>query len=236
MFDINQLNNVDRWEADNYQLALAEYKNALLELFGDSSEGETCLEVYPESIYWVSNLIEFGYLYIGVTIPQMTVVDIEEIMTDLFPKKVSLLSPDDADPAIPVLVAFWEYLRREYQLPEADAILGYLHEIASEFKGIINDPARFGMAKSFFAMGQASGFDMTSQEGLNEFIKVYNASLTFSNLDAPGVAGENGIPPWPDFGNWRDFDVQSSSTRWTEQRKKKQKRKSAKAARRRRRR
>jgi len=42
----------------------------------------------------------------------------------------------------------------------------------------MNDPARFGMAKSFFMMGQSAGFDMTKQEDMDSFVKLYNAGLS----------------------------------------------------------
>ena len=39
------------------------------------------------------------------------------------------------------------------------------------------DPARGGLAKSFLMGGMAAGFDMTSQEGMNQFKDFYNAQL-----------------------------------------------------------
>ena len=42
---------------------------------------------------------------------------------------------------------------------------------------MMNDPSNFGMAKSFFAMGQAAGYDMTTQAGMNAFMLAYNTGL-----------------------------------------------------------
>ncbi len=42
---------------------------------------------------------------------------------------------------------------------------------------MMNDPSNFGMAKSFFTMGRAAGYDMTTQEGMNAFMLAYNARL-----------------------------------------------------------
>ena len=33
------------------------------------------------------------------------------------------------------------------------------------------------MAKSFFTMGQAAGYEMTTQEGMNAFMQAYNTGL-----------------------------------------------------------
>ena len=41
------------------------------------------------------------------------------------------------------------------------------------------------MAKSFIAMGKAAGYDMTSQDGLNQFMVAYNSGLTVQD-DEPG--------------------------------------------------
>jgi hypothetical protein len=117
----------------------------------------------------------------------MSVRDVKEIVTELFPRKISLLSPDDTNDAIPELRAFWQYLKREYKLSQADAILNFLSEIEPEFKNIMNDSEKFGMAKSFMTMGQAAGFDMTSESGLNAFMQHYNANLS---TESPGLPSE----------------------------------------------
>ena len=67
----------------------------------------------------------------------------------------------------------------------------------------MNDPSRFGMAKSFFTMGKASGFDMTSEEGMGEFIQLYNASVAESLPDEGGFPGLlPGMPtPFPGMPN-----------------------------------
>ena len=64
-------------------------------------------------------MISYGYRYINVTVPQMTVSAAEPILTAIFPRKISLASDDDANAAIPEWVAFWRYLKRAYHLPLA---------------------------------------------------------------------------------------------------------------------
>lgn len=215
-FDIHQLDEIDSYD-DQAEQALEDYQDALLELFFDSPEGEARLQADPEMGFWAAQLMHYGYGYIGVTLPQMTARNVEEIVTELFPRKISLLSPDDADDAIPELVAFWEYLKREYKLPSANSVLRFLHEIESDFKEIMNDPARFGMAKSFFMMGQAAGFDMAKEEEINAFMHLYNASLLAQDEGLSGLYP--GLP--------------ASSDAPQAEAKKKKRRKMAKAARRR---
>ena len=110
-FDIYQLDGLD-W--DDYEEAFEKYRDSLLEHFLESPEGRSHLEEFPEAGFWAGQLVYNGYGYLGVTLPQMTKNHVEEIVTELFPRKVSLLSPDDADDAIPELTAFWRYLERVY--------------------------------------------------------------------------------------------------------------------------
>lgn len=175
-FDIHQLNNLDSDEEETED-ALAEYEDELIELFLNAPEGQEWLKVDPEPGFWIHCLIDYGYHYIGATLPKMTQPEVEEVVTELFPRKVSTFSPDDADHTIPELIAFWEYLKREYNLRNADPILKFLRQVQPKFKAIMNNPANFGMAKSFFMQGQAAGFDMTSEEGNQAFMTAYNAAL-----------------------------------------------------------
>jgi hypothetical protein len=184
-FDIRRLDEMDP-DLVLDEGALEDYQEGLIGEFFASPEGKAHLAAFPDAGFWVAQLIHLGYAYRGATPPGMTVGDIDEIVEELFPRKVSLLSPDDADGAIPELTAFWSYLEREYELPQAAKILEYLRKIEPEFKGIINDPDRFGMAKSIFMQGQAAGFDMTTQEGSDGFIGFYNAALADMAAETPG--------------------------------------------------
>jgi hypothetical protein len=185
-FDIRQLDRVDPGSSEA-EAAFPEFQDALLERFFNSPEGQRLLEADPDAGFWSAQLMYFGYQYLGVTVPRMKVRHVREVVTELFPRKVSLHSADEADDAIPELAAFWEYLGREFHLRQADAILDLLRDVAPGFKEMMNDPANFGMAKSFFMMGQAAGFDMTREEDTEAFMLAYNA----------GVMGRRAEPKHP---------------------------------------
>ncbi|MEM9483513.1 MAG: hypothetical protein AAGA83_07445 [Cyanobacteria bacterium P01_F01_bin.116] len=177
-FDINALENCD----GDWHEALNAYTDELVELFAESPEGQAHYEEY-QHIGWSARLISLGFIYQEVTLPDMLDDDVEDILFSHFPRKISLLSPDDADDVIPELIAFWQYLQREYQLPNAEDILNFLQAIEpQEFLAEMNNPANFGMAKSFFQGGLDAGFDMTTEEGASAFQSAYNASLSGSNL------------------------------------------------------
>jgi hypothetical protein len=192
-FDIYKLDNIDPNSEEANKVA-EKYQNALVEKFADSPEGEERLKADPEMGFWTGQLIYFGYSYNGATVPAMTVGDVEEIVTELLPRKISMSSPDDADKVVPELVAFWEYLKREYNLSNAKSVLRFLREIEPGFKKMMNDSSKFGMAKSLMMMGQSAGFDMTKKEDSDAFISMYNANL-------PAEREEQQNPPMssPDY-------------------------------------
>ncbi len=220
-FDIRQLDKLEEFDEE----ALDTYQDALLDQFLDSLEGQARLAEDPDMGFWAAQFIYYGYGYLGYTLPQTTDAIADEIVTEVFPRKISILSPDDADDTIPELIAFWQFLKREYRLRHADAVLRRLRKIAPDFKDIMNDPSRFGMAKSFFTMGKASGFDMTSEEGMGEFIQVFNASIAGSLADEGGFPGLLPGMPTPFPGMPNPSKPKKAST------KKKKSRKAAKASR-----
>ncbi len=94
--------------------ALSDYVEELVDEFVRSPEGKAYLKAHPEMEEyvgsWIDNLLYFGYAYESVTLPHMTEDNVEAIVTRLFPNKVSLLNPDEADTTIPELTAFWQFL------------------------------------------------------------------------------------------------------------------------------
>ena len=218
-FNINQLDKVEYDGSNESENALTQYQDSILEEFAYSPEGKERFKADPEMGFWIAQLIYYGIGYIGVSVPQMDESDINEIITDLFPRKISLSSPEDADDAIPELLAFWKFLKNKYKLSNADIIIEYLTEIEPKFNEIMNDSSKFGMAKSFMTMGQQSGFDMTDQNQMNEFMQVYNKNI---------MEGQNNIP-----STRMPLGLESTNSSSKKiKAKKKQKRKSAKASRR----
>ena len=156
-----------------------QYKEQLIQLFEQSPEG---LALWRADIEpgWAGMLLDFGTDYLGVTPPQMSPDDVREILFDLIPRKVSA-SADEAPEIVRELRAFWTFLQREFNLENAAACLSVLNEQAArELKKKMSDPATFGIAKSFVMMGMERGFDLSSEEGINNWMAMYNAELTAS--------------------------------------------------------
>lgn len=174
--NLNRLDSIRDYDAEIE--ALEDYTEELVTEFINAPEGQAYLAANPSAQAsvgsWIDSLLHFGYVYESVTLPHMTKQSVEVIVTRLFPEKISLVNEDDADIAIPELMAFWEFLKRSYNHPQATRILTFLRQIQPKFKGIMNDPNNFGIAKSFFAAGTSAGFDMTTEEGLKAFQAQYN--------------------------------------------------------------
>jgi hypothetical protein len=176
----------------------------LVDLFFESPESEQVAETRGN---WVPMMFEYSLGHIGVELPDMKRRDMEEVLFDLFPRKVST-EPESARDIVAQLRAFWQFLQRQFELKNAAEILGVLDGRAEvRLRNELADPSNFGMAKSFVMMGQQAGFDMTTQEGVAAFMEAYNSRL-LGGMPSPGV----GMPPLggpdyeDDYGHYGDYD------------------------------
>ena len=98
---------------------------------------------------------------------------------------------DEAPIIIRELQYFWKFLQRDFHLENATACLKILDdEAANELKEEMNNPANFGIAKSFFMMGKDQGFDMSTEEGLQSWMETYNAGLAAGTQPRIPLPGE----------------------------------------------
>lgn len=174
MFDIHQSIHDRHGESD--EVRAQNYIDGLMAEFAQSSEAQPVQATYGD-IGWAAMMMEYAINYIGCTPPEMTLADFNEVLFELFPRKVSV-EADQAGLIIAELRAFWSFVTRQYGLDNARAILATLDDLAvSRLQKKLTDPANFGMAKSFFMQGSKAGFDMTTPEGLAAFQAAYNAQL-----------------------------------------------------------
>ena len=186
-FDIYRLDNLefDRSEEEFNKIEI--FHEELIDQFVNSPEGIEYLDKYSCIGNWVWNLIQFGFNYLGTSLPKMNKYDVKEIITDLFPKKISFGNSEEAVTeaavVVPELLAFWHFLERRFNLPHSREIITFLKEIEPGCVEIMNDSSRFGLAKSFVTLGQQAGFDMSNPEEYSKFTHLYNASRLASETD-----------------------------------------------------
>jgi hypothetical protein len=197
-FDIRQLEKLEAGEDEIWDV-LHDYEVALVKLFLNSPEGQAYQQANPTGNgFWAGRVIEYGFTYLGVPLTEMSDTEMAELLDEVFPRKISLAEPEQASTAIPELIAFWQFLQREFQLPEAEDVLDCLTTLPpGQFEKWMNDPSKFGMAKSFFMMGQNAGFDMTDEAQINTYMNMYNAGILAQPSD-PLQAIASWMSSWPE--------------------------------------
>lgn len=152
------------------------YEQALIDQFAASPEGQA-ITATGTKLGWAGVLLHYAITYPGVTPPTMTTSDLEEVVYDLFPRKVVTERGDGAE-IIQELHAFWRFLQRAYHLPRAPQMLSLLTpQAAVRLEQKLQDPTNFGLAKSFVLLGKEAGFDMESPEGMQAWVAAYNATV-----------------------------------------------------------
>lgn len=190
MFDIHTSIH-DRHGELNDRKAAA-YRDGLLDAFANSPEGQA-LGVPVGG--WVDLLFEYAFEHLGVAIPAMTTADFEEILFDLYPRKVSTPA-ESAGVIVTELRAFWQFVHRQYALPNAAALLAVLDGGAERrLYEALDNPQNYGMAKSFMMQGLSAGFDMRTPEGLAAFQAAYNARLGGLGGGGGLMDADDDLPP-----------------------------------------
>lgn len=161
--------------------AVKAYYQRADDTFSKSSEAKQFTEQF-DTLHWYRIFLEFGIDYRHATVDTMTPKIVEEYLFEFVPRKVSA-EPSAAAEIICELTLFWQYLDRVYKLPNAKPILDWLKSDALlvRLKEAMSDSSNFGMAKSIFMRGKIAGYDMTSQAGMNEYLRDYNASSAAGN-------------------------------------------------------
>lgn len=204
-FDIRQLDGLDY---DEVEPLLEDYIIDVINEFLGSEIGDTHAKKYPEGGFWIGTFIEMAYNYGEFTLSKMTQGDVQIVMEDILPRKLTLLNPSEAEDAIPELVAFWTFLQQEYKLRSGGAIAKYLLSVQDKFSDWMFDPARGGIAKNFMIQGIQAGYDMTNQEDVEAFQAAYNQRLQANPQDRPLTPAAPTYPmtaPPPDVQHFLDL-------------------------------
>ncbi|MHC4138144.1 MAG: hypothetical protein ACYS0K_24665 [Planctomycetota bacterium] len=153
------------------------YADELIERFAASPEGAEVIAA-GGALAWAHAAIELGIRYADVNIADMTRLELEQLLFDTFPRKISC-APEDAPAIVGVLHAFWRFVERAFDAPFAAGCLALLESpgVVEEVRRALADPGNWGFAKSFFMGGQAAGHDMTTQEGPEASRHAYNEAL-----------------------------------------------------------
>ncbi len=158
------------YERDGY---FDEWVDEILRLFWNSPEGESFTEIentYLSVVFQYS--LDYGHMGPASLRPE----DLYWILIHLFPRKV-VMDPKKAHLAIQEIRAFFRFASRKFNSDNARVCSRVLNEsTALKMEERLGDHRYFSMSKSFFTYGFEAGFDMSSQEGIDEFTLIYNAN------------------------------------------------------------
>lgn len=147
---------------------LDEIVDELIESFCASPEAAAA-EDPAELRFWAGELVRLGLAYGHGSPAVWDESNIEEILTELLPRKLTIASAAEAEGAVPAFRAFFRWASRVAFLPSAEEIDATLEEYEPDFPSMMMDERRFGLAKSFVMQAAAAGYDISTEAGLAAF-------------------------------------------------------------------
>ncbi len=139
---------------------------ALLEHYEQSADAAR----FDNPLEGPNMLAQFAALHCGVTVATLDSRDLEETLFDVIPAKVSVGS-EIAKNIVETCRAFYVWLKREYDLEQADDIIVLLNDDATrELEEQMDDPTNYGPAKAMIMQALAQGVDLSSKEAVNAFM------------------------------------------------------------------
>ncbi len=182
-FDVHQ----DIFNADGEYLEKQgdSYINQLIALFDTSPEGHALVTQGVE-LGWTSMILDYAFRYLAVGLPELTQHALEEILFELIPQKV-VTEPSSAPDIVLESRAFWSFLKREFSLSSADSCLKLLNHpaIVEQLRANLANPDLWGMSKSVVMEGMRRGFDMGTQEGMQQWFTIHNQEAAARMKNAP---------------------------------------------------
>jgi len=128
-----------------------------------------------EPPHWANLVLDFAENHLGLQADEMRRTDLEEILYDLIPSKVSC-DPGEGAAIVAELRAFWTFAAR-LGMPHAKECLRVLdRDAAKTLDRELANPANFGMATSILMGGKELGFDVESPEGLRALMSTMSAA------------------------------------------------------------
>src|SRR5882757_6381563 len=106
--------------------------------------------------------------------------DLEDLLLNIYPRKVTVFDPEDAQDTVPALRDLLAFLADTGRLSAAAARrLGReLDQVASRFADAVMDPSRWGPARSITQAMVTEGVDITDSAAVQDWIEQYNANAS----------------------------------------------------------
>lgn len=117
---------------------------------------------------------------------------LEEVICDLFPRKIS--DGDDFYAAVePVLTSYFEFLTEKNYIGNGDILAKRLAKVAPLMRKSASDPSSWSFAKQLVMSGKNQGIDFQDDSAVDRFIQNYNDSLNLQRT-SPKVGRNEPCP------------------------------------------
>ncbi len=137
--------------------------NALLEAL--ESEG-----VEPDRLAWATLLTEYALREQDVLVQDLSSEDLEELMLVTVPADVTA-APEQAAAAVSALQTLLEHVAKSPEPARAAELLQALPaDLATQLEARLGDPTAFGPEKTLIMAGTWAGYDMSTEDGVAEFL------------------------------------------------------------------
>jgi len=163
-----------------------------IEKWYDDFEETSLFKSLPEAArqnagFIISVFGEKMYDYPGETPAEWSAGGLSEVITDVFPRKISA----DEDTFIsvePVLTAFFQYLNDMGYIKNANKLTKALKETAPIMVDEATDSSNWGFAKQFVMSAMNEGVDIEDKQAMDKFTQMYNAQITsLPTFSAPQI-------------------------------------------------
>jgi len=155
------------------------YEANLLKQFEESPEAKALLQSgVLDELSWAEVFLDFVIFDEYVMLRYVRQSDLRDILYQMFPQNI-MVSPDEASQIVAELRAFWEFLKREYELESADKLLKVLNEknIVKRLERELGDSTKYGMAKNIFMPGIEAGLDVSDEAAVKAYVEDYNRKI-----------------------------------------------------------
>lgn len=173
-FDINQY----FFDKEGYFLEeeAEQYRDTLLKNFAASSEGRTFLK--GSDVNWADLFLDVVIWRMGLTLDFLYTDTMREIFYDIIPASV-IIDPKAVPAVIEELKAFFQFLKREYSLRNADTCLKVLNQknLVKRFTDALENSANHSPTKIILTQMMDEGIDITDEGQVAGFIEQYNANI-----------------------------------------------------------
>lgn len=183
---IAQMMTIDR-SSDEVELdSLRPFNEQLLQGYEQSPEAGM---TDNQQVSITALIPEFAIDYMNATIATLQPDELHEILFDIVPSKV-MIDVADARGVISDVRAFYLYLKREHNLPQADSCLQLLADPAvGELEEALADDGTFGIGKAILHLGEKLGYNTSTQEGMDELVQAMNRGdlRAMDDMPMPGM-------------------------------------------------